>query len=86
MRIIKAMLASVGLSLAAVSTTLAAPIALLQDPAAPVKVEVHTTESHTVWYTNPVWLAIGGLAVLLIIVLAVMAARGRDGSSTTVVR
>jgi hypothetical protein len=86
MRIIKAMLASVGLSLAAVSTTLAAPIALLQDPAAPVKVDVTTTESHTVWYTNPVWLVIGGIVVLLIIVLAVMAARGRDGSSTTVVR
>ena len=87
MRIIKAMLASAGLSLAAVGTALAAPLALLQDPATPVRVDVHTSETHTVWYTSPMWLAIGGVVVLLIIVLAIFAARGRDtGSSTTVVR
>ena len=77
MRSIRTMLSSVGMLLVSGATAMA------QDP--PVKVEVSTTESHTVWYTNPVWLAIGGIVLLLIIVLAVMAARNK-GSSTTVVR
>lgn len=84
MRTIKSLLASVGILLATTGTALAAP--LLQDPA-PVKVEVHTSETHTVWYTDPMWLAIGAVVVLLVIVLAVMASRNRDtGSNTTVVR
>lgn len=87
MRVIKTMLTSVGMLFASATAAMAAPLALLQDPPAPVKVDVTTTESHTVWYTDPLWLGIGGLVVLLVIVLAVMAARGRDsGSSTTVVR
>jgi hypothetical protein len=86
MRFIKTMLTSAGMLFATATTAMAAPIALLQDPQAPVKVDVHTTESHTVWYTDPMWLAIGGVVVLLIIVLAVFAARGKDNSSTTVVR
>jgi hypothetical protein len=59
----------------------AGPLAALQD--APVKVDVTTTESHTTWYTSPVWLAVGGLLVLLIIVAAVSA--GRSGKTTTTV-
>jgi lysylphosphatidylglycerol synthetase-like protein (DUF2156 family) len=88
MRIIKSMLTSIGLLAATAGTALATPLAMLQDPQSPVQVDVHTTESHTVWYTNPMWLAIGGIVVLLIIVLAVMASRGGkdSGSSTTVVR
>ena len=86
MRFIKTILTSVGTLLATAATAMAAPLALLQDPA-PIKVDVHTSETHTVWYTDPVWLAIGGVVVLLIIVLAIFAARGRNnGSSTTVVR
>ena len=61
----------------------ASPLAAMQD--APVKVDVTTQETHTVWYTSPVWLAVGGLIVLLIIVAAVSAGRS-GGSSTTVVR
>ncbi|HYV96394.1 MAG TPA: hypothetical protein VE967_02940 [Gemmatimonadaceae bacterium] len=64
---------------------MASPLSLLQDAQPPVKVDVHTTESHTVWYTDPMWLAIGGLVLLLVIVLAVMAGRG-DRGTTTVVR
>lgn len=80
MRFARRLLASAtGLLLAS-----AAPLAAMQDP--PVKVDVTTTESHTVWYTSPVWLAIGGLVVLLIIVAAVSAGRSSGGSSTTVVR
>jgi lysylphosphatidylglycerol synthetase-like protein (DUF2156 family) len=83
MRFIKTLLASAGMLIATTATAMAAT---LQDPA-PVKVEVHTSETHTVWYADPMWLAIGGVVVLLIIVLAVMASRNRDsGSTTTVVR
>jgi len=35
------------------------------------------------WYANPVWMAIGGLAVLVLLVLIVMAVRG---SGTTIVK
>lgn len=87
MRFIKTMLTSAGMLLATAATATAAPLALLQDPQAPIKVDVHTSETHTVWYTSPMWLAIGGVVVLLVIVLAIMAARGRDsGSNTTVIR
>jgi len=83
MRFIKTLLTSAGMLVVTATTAMAAPLALLQDPI--VKVEVQTPATHTVWYTNPVWLAIGGLVAVLIIVLAVMASRGR-GSNTTVVR
>ena len=36
------------------------------------------------WYASPVWIAIGGLAVLVVLVLLVMAMRG--GGGTTIVR
>lgn len=83
MRLITTMLASAGMMLTAAATAVAQPLRLLQDP--PVQVQVTTTESSTVWYAQPVWLAIGGVVVLLVIVLAVMAARGRDNASTTTV-
>ena len=35
------------------------------------------------WYENPVWMAIGGLAVLVLLVLMVMAVRG---GGTTIVK
>ena len=37
------------------------------------------------WYASPVWIAIGGIALVLVILLIVMAARG-GGGGTTVVR
>ena len=37
------------------------------------------------WYMSPVWMAIGGIALILVIMLIVMAARG-GGGGTTVVR
>ena len=48
------------------------------------KIEVHTSDSSGAWYTQPVWIAIGIIAVVLIIVLISMAGRGR--SNTTVVK
>jgi hypothetical protein len=72
---------------AVASTAMAAPLAMLQDPQAPIQVDVQTTETSTVWYADPLWIGVGVVAVILIVVLAVMAGRGRDsGSSTTVIR
>ena len=51
----------------------------------PVKVEVSTPATHTVWYTDPMWIGIGAVVVLIIIVLAIMASRKSDGKSTTTV-
>ena len=68
MRFFKTMLTSASMLLASAATAMAAPIALLQDPQAPVKVDVHTSETHTVWYADPVWIAVGAIVVLLIIV------------------
>jgi hypothetical protein len=85
MRLVKAMQASAAMLVVWATTAVAAPLAVLQDP--PAKIEVTTNDTHTVWYTNPVWLAIGALALLVIIALIVMAARGRNnGPNTTVVR
>jgi hypothetical protein len=48
------------------------------------KIEVKTTESHSAWYTQPVWIAIGIVALVLIIALIAMA--GRRNGGTTVVK
>ena len=48
------------------------------------KIEVKTSDgSHGAWYTQPVWIAIGVIALVLIIALIAMAGR-RD--NTTVVK
>jgi hypothetical protein len=65
----------------------AATVALmLQDapsqPGRHIEVEVDVNRGGGAWYTNPVWIAIGALSLLVLIILIVMAARGR----TTVVR
>ena len=52
-----------------------------QDPG--VKVDIKTTETRSAWYTQPVWIAIGIVALVLIIALIAMAGR-RNG--TTVVK
>ena len=61
----------------------AGPLAAMQDP--PVKVDVTTTETHTVWYTSPLWLTIAGLLVVLLIVGAVSSSRS-SSNTTTVIR
>ncbi len=47
------------------------------------KIEVTTRDSHGAWYTQPVWIGIGIIAVVLIIVLISLAGR-RD--RTTIVK
>jgi hypothetical protein len=78
MRFIKTLLTSAGMLFMTAGTAMAA----VQDE--PIRVEVETEPTTTVWYTDPLWLVIGGLVLLVIIILAVSA--GRRGGDTTVVR
>jgi hypothetical protein len=50
-----------------------------------INVEKKDATPTRAWYLNPVWMAIGGLGLALLIVLIILAARG-GGSATTVVR
>jgi amino acid transporter len=50
-----------------------------------VKVGITTSNSNTIWYTDPIWIWAGAAVVLLIIVLAVMASRKKSIKSTTTV-
>lgn len=80
MRYLKTILTSLGLVLMTSATAVAMT---LQDPA--IKVDVSTSEGSSTWYTSPQWLAIIGIALVLIIVVAVMASRGKK-TTTTVIR
>ena len=75
----------------AVEAVTLAPVALTiaavqeSQPPAEVKVDISTSKSGGgTWYTQPMWLAIGGLALLVIILIAVMAARGGRNNTTIV--
>lgn len=54
------------------------------NPGLDVDLNITEEKTTTEWYLNPVWLAIGGLALLLLIALVVMAARG--GGSTVIAK
>jgi hypothetical protein len=56
-----------------------------QQPTQPPQINVEVNRGGRGWYANPVWVAIGGVALVLVILLIVMAARG-GGGGTTVVR
>jgi hypothetical protein len=61
-------------------------IAYAQDQAGgklSVDINVNKGGGGSRWYANPMWIAIGGLAVLLFVVLIVMVSRG---GGTTVVK
>ncbi len=79
MRFIKTLLTSAGMLFVTTGTALAT---VMQEE--PIRVEVETAPTRTVWYTDPVWLIVGGVVALLVIVLAIMASR--RGGDTTVVR
>ncbi|MHB0962310.1 MAG: hypothetical protein ACYC5V_03755 [Gemmatimonadaceae bacterium] len=50
-----------------------------------VKVGITTSDSGTIWYTDPIWIWAGAGVLLLIIVLAVAAARKKGTKSTTTI-
>ena len=56
-----------------------------QQPTQPPQINVEINRGGRGWYASPVWIAIGGVALVLVILLIVMAARG-GGGGTTVVR
>jgi hypothetical protein len=65
-------------------TVSAAGLGDLQQPNPPdINVDVDVHKGGSAWYTNPLWLAIGGLGVLVLILIVVFAARG---SGTTVIK
>jgi len=59
----------------------AATLSAAQPPQ--IDVDVDTDEGGA-WYTSPVWLAIGAIALVLVVVLIAMAVRG--GGGTTIIR
>ena len=48
-----------------------------------VNVDINTHTGGGAWWTNPIWIAIGVIALVLLIVIIAMAARG---SGTTVIK
>ena len=54
-----------------------------QQPGGRLEVDINTNQGGGAWYTSPVWIAIGVIALVLLIVLIVMATRG---GGTTIVR
>jgi cell division protein FtsW (lipid II flippase) len=46
------------------------------------KVDIKTTETHSEWYTQPVWIVIGIIVLVLLIALIAMA--GRKNNTTVV--
>jgi hypothetical protein len=78
----RAPLEAQGLRVGAIGST----VAYAQDQAAgklSVDINVNKGEGGNRWYANPMWIAIGGLALLLVLVLIVMVSRG---GGTTVVK
>lgn len=76
MRLIAKLMAT---ATALVLTTATRAYALVQD----AKIEIKTTDSQGAWYTQPVWIAIGIIALVLILALIAMAGRRNN---TTVVK
>jgi hypothetical protein len=52
-------------------------------PSPPARVDVDINTSDGVWYTNPVWLALGAIALIVLVLLIVSASRS---GGTTVVK
>jgi len=54
-----------------------------QAPSGQLEVDIDTNQGGGAWYTSPVWIALGVIALVLLIVLVVLATRG---GGTTIVR
>jgi len=68
----------------AISAASSPVFALQQVPDKTVNVDINVGHSARAWYKSPVWIAIGALAVIVVLMLIVMAARGSGG--TTIVK
>jgi hypothetical protein len=68
-----------------------APVAMLElqqspTPPQPPQINVQVSRGGGRWYANPVWIAIGAMAFVILVLMIVMAARGGGSGGTTVVR
>jgi hypothetical protein len=57
----------------------------LQIPEKKIDITIGDRGGYAAWYRNPAWIAIGGLAVLLLLLIMVLALRG-TGGGTTIIR
>jgi len=71
-----------------VTSATLAPMALTVASVAPlqdtVTIQVNDNTTRTSWYTQPIWLAVGGVALVLIILIAVLSGRSGRGNTTVV--
>jgi hypothetical protein len=75
------------LCLAILSVLLLSGIAVQAQDAKPADVEVTVeNQSDGGWPVSPLWLAIGGVALVALIALVVAASRGSSGPATTIVK
>ena len=64
-------------------TTVQAMVAQQPDaPSPPARIDVDINSNDGVWYTNPVWLALGAIALIVLVLLIVSASR--TGGTTIV--
>ncbi len=62
-----------------------ASVYALQIPEKKIDITIGDRSEPAAWYRNPVWIAIGGLAVVLLLLIIVLALRG-TGGGTTIIR
>jgi hypothetical protein len=59
------------------TTTVSAPsVYALQVPEKKIDITIGDQGGNAAWYRSPVWIAIGGVAVLLLLLIIVLALRG----------
>jgi hypothetical protein len=56
----------------------------VQNPGQDINVDINVNRSGTPWYRSPVWIAIGGLALVILVLIIVLATRA--GGGTTIVK
>lgn len=92
MRFVFALLAVIGLVIGSAAVPVAAAAGdsgyMLtadnqQPPSGRLEVDIDTHDGGGAWYTSPVWIAIGAVALVVLILLVVMATRG---GGTTIVK
>jgi hypothetical protein len=93
MRFVFALLAVIGLVVGSAAVPVAAAAAesgstltaddQQQPPSGRLEIDIDTDRRGGAWYTSPVWIAIGAVALVVLILLIVMATRG---GGTTIVK
>lgn len=88
MRLVTALLLVLGMTAAAAAPLSAAGdagsvIAMAQQPGQ-YDVDISVTDETGAWWTNPVWIGAGVVALILLIVIVALATRG--GGGTTIVK